>query len=226
MRRLLGPGLLALALLAALAPVRLETGQPPAPPLGPAEVESLAQELAAIARARPAALLQALPGDAIRPVVGAAALELTADDVVLGPADLGPDWLVASSGEKLQFGATFRAQTIVRAGRLITYVEPDGVLYVRSLAQVLPDIFSAEDLFNAAGKRLFEGTQEMKIPPIGERSRGGVEWGEGPYDPAARAILFRTRTVVGVVIVGGFDAPLDLDDVIPLARQMAAKAGR
>ena len=163
------------------------------------------------------------PGGGLSRDVSAARAAESATNIVLNAADVGPDFVVATSGDVKVSGFTVRSQSMVRAGRNTYYVEPDGIFFVRSVALVTPDVPSADQAFNDFGK-LFEGTQELPLPPIANRARGAVEWGEDPFDAAAKIVLFRQGPVVGYVIVGGFEAPNNLDDVLPLAQKMIARS--
>jgi hypothetical protein len=154
-------------------------------------------------------------------------LAATASDIVLSPADVGPDFVLASSGEAVRFGVSARVQSLVRGGKHVHNIEPDGILYVRSFAQVAPDPGAADQLFDQFGKGLLEsGIQEVAPPPIGDRARAAVAWGQGPFDPAVRVVVFRLGAALGWVVVGSYEAPEQIDEVVLLAQKMAARAAR
>jgi hypothetical protein len=198
--------------------------------LDPAEIDSLAQDIvAADSPFSPSQPLHVgLIGRAadLSPSVGAAPAAQAAAGIVLSAADLGPDFVLISSGETIRYGAGWRVQTFRRSGKHTYYIEPDGVFAVRSLALVAPDPGSAEQVFETAGKELLEGAEEVPIPLVGQRARGAVGWGEGPFNSAAKIVLFRVRAVVGYVIVASYEAPMDMEDILPLVQTMAARAGR
>jgi hypothetical protein len=219
-----------LGLLLALGVGLLVLSRPTPPVLNEAEIETLARDIAA--ESRPLG-----PGSALRmsappvsldvaPSVAASPAGLAAADVVLQPADVGPDFVLMSSGERTLYGAGWRAQNLVRAGRQVSYIEPDGVLFVRSLALAAQSPGEADQIFERAGQGLFDGTQEMPVPALGDRTRAAVEWGSDPFGIAGKIVMFRVRTVVGYVIVAGYEAPTEMDDIVPLARIMAGRAGR
>jgi hypothetical protein len=62
------------------------------------------------------------------------------------------------------------------------------------------------------------------MPPIADRARGGVAWGQGPFEPAAKLVLFRAGTAVGYVVTFAYDAPTSADDAVQLAQIMIARA--
>ena len=223
-------GFLSLAVTAVLLASVLVISTPSPHLLGPAEIDSLAQDV--VAAGGPLSPTQPLQFGLLgrdvelSPSLGAAPAAQAAAGIVLSAADLGPDFVLISSGETIRYGAGWRVQTFRRAGKHTYYIEPDGVFAVRSLALVAPDPGSAEQVFETASKELLEGAEEVPIPLVGQRARGAVGWGEGPFNSAGKVILFRVRAVLGYVIVASYEAPTHMEDILPLAQTMAARAGR
>jgi hypothetical protein len=157
----------------------------------------------------------------VAPVAAAAA------DIVLSPADVGPDFVVASSGETVRFGVSARVQSLIRGGKQVHNIEPDGILSVRSFAQIAPESAAADQLYEQFSRGLLQsGIQEVPVPPIGDRARAAVAWGQGPFDPALRVVLFRLGAALGWVVVASYEAPEQMDEVVLLAQKMAARAAR
>jgi hypothetical protein len=223
-------GFLSLAVMTVLLAGVLVISTPSARLLAPAEIDSLAQDVVAAGRPfSPAQPLHVgLIGRApdLSPSVGAAPAAQVAAGIVLSAADLGPEFVLVSSGETIRYGVGWRVQTFRRSAKHTYYIEPDGVFVVRSLALVAPDPGTAEQVFEAASKELLEGAEEVPLAPVGQRARAAVQWGEGPFSGAGKIVIFRVRAVVGYVIVGSYQAPTHLDDILPLAQTMAARAGR
>lgn len=157
--------------------------------------------------------------------VGAPAA-VSAAEVVLAPADVGPDFVLVSSGETMRYGFSVRVQTLRRGAQRGHFVEPDGFLFVRSFAAVVSTPGEADRAFDEVAKGLGESAQEVPILAVGDRSRGAALWGAEPFDVAARIVLFRAGSTVGWVTVGGYEAPTSMDDVVSLAQIMAARASR
>lgn len=158
--------------------------------------------------------------------VGAVPDAQGATDVLLQPGDVGPNFILVSTGVKVEQGVSLRVNSLRPTGKHTYYIEPDGILFVRSLAVVAGDPFSADGIFDSVGKGLFEGTQEVPVPALGERTRAAIEWGEKPFDAAGKVVMFRRGSVVAFVIVISFEAPETMADILPLAQTMAARAGR
>lgn len=174
-----------------------------------------------------AAASQLLSREAESPLAAAAGpAAVTANEVVLNAADVAPNFVLASSGEKLEAGVSWRAQSLRRSGKFAAHVEPEGVFFVRSFALVAPDPAGASRIFDEVADNLFNEISEVPAPTVGERSRAGVALGEGPFSPALKIVLFRTRSVVGLVFTGAYDEPRDLNDILPLAQTMALRAAR
>jgi hypothetical protein len=225
---LLVPALLAPALALQLGLGALGPNAPVAPTLSPADADGLARDLvAASLPPSPRALPRLSAAGGALPAVGPAPASATAAEIVLAPADVGPGYAVVSSAESIRFGVSVRVQTLVRGGRRGSYVEPDGTLYVRSFAVVAPSARDADEVYDRVSGGLAEaGFQEVPIPAVAERSRGMVAWGTDPFDLAAKAVVFRTRSVLAWVVVASYEAPTDMENVLPLARTMAARAAR
>jgi hypothetical protein len=146
-----------------------------------------------------------------------------AAEIVLTPADLGPDFLIVSSGQRVIQGFSAYTQNLVRGGHGV-YLAPEGIFGVRSVALVLPDAQSADRAFDAVGQQAFADLVETAVPPIGDRTRAGVAWGKGPFEAALRLVLFRAGNTVGFVAVSGYEAPSSLDDAARLAATMEGRA--
>lgn len=170
------------------------------------------------------ALVAALVHGTLSTAIAAAPAQLTAADVGPSPADLGPEFIVASTGQQVAQGASFRTQSLVRAGKDTFYLERDGPILVRSFVLVAPDLAAADSVFERITNEGLQGAQEVPSPGVGDRSRAGVVWGAGPFDPGRKILFFRARTVVAWLLLASYEAPTNLDDLAPVARIMAARA--
>jgi hypothetical protein len=188
------------------------------------EYQSIVEEAIALARPDGLRSLASLPLGSESASIHSAPLAQGGPDVLLQPADVGPNFILISSGVKVQQGVSLRVNTLRQAGKHIYYIEPDGVLFVRSLAVAAGDAFTADGIFNSVGKELFEGTQEVPVPAIGDRTRAAIEWGEKPFEAAGKIVMFRRGSVVGYVIVIAYEAPEQMSDIVPLAQKMASRA--
>jgi hypothetical protein len=147
-----------------------------------------------------------------------------ASEIVLTPTDLGPDFAVASSGETVQGGQSAFVQTLVRTDGSMPYLEPDGIFGVRSAAMVLTGGQAADATFDQLASYIFADFAELPVGPLADRARGGISRADGPYGAASKLIVFRAGSTIGWVSVMRYDEVTTLDDVIPLARIMAARA--
>src|SRR5437016_1245449 len=115
----LGP--LALALSALAATVHSSSTAPSAPAPDQAEQQALIHDLLEAVGPLPrlTATGREAAGSVDRAVLGGErpSAAFAASDVVLQPADVGPNFLVASGGEQLRFGISWRTQNLVRAGK-------------------------------------------------------------------------------------------------------------
>jgi len=165
-------------------------------------------------------------------VVGAAPLGLVAvgpaarppAEIVLTPADLGPDFVVASSGQTTILERGSFGQSIRRGNLLASSLVPEGIVGVRTVALVLPDVPTSDRAFQDIATQILEGFQEAPLPALAERARGGIAWGQRPFEPASILVIFRTGTTVGFVATFAFDAPTSMDDTVRLAQIMIARA--
>jgi hypothetical protein len=146
-------------------------------------------------------------------------------DVVLQPADVGPEFAVASRREQAEGGLSFCAQSLVRTGQWIRLVEPDHTRFIRSFASVLPDMRGAEAELARAAQHLFELSEEVPVATVGNQSRAAIGWGQEPFAPAFQIVLFRVDRIVGGVIVSSYEAPTTIEEVLRLASIMARRAG-
>jgi len=147
-----------------------------------------------------------------------------ASEIVLVPGDLGPDFVVASSGETVEGGLNAFVQTLTRGDRAMPYVEPDGIIGARSAAMVLPSPQAADLAFDQMASSIVADFDELPVGQVADRARGGIQRGGGPYDPVSKVLLFRAGGTLGYVVIGRYDETTTLDDVVPLARIMVARA--
>jgi hypothetical protein len=172
------------------------------------------------------ARLQMPPGAAAPAPLVAGAVAKQAAEIVLSAGDVGPSFVLAASSDRQLLGETTRTQYIVRAGRLSSYVEPDGLSGVSSFAVVATTASRAQDIFTSQARDFRSGSQELPLPPIGDNAVGVVQWSPDPIGGGLKSILIRRGNVVGYLVAGSYEAPTHLNDLIPLAELMAERAAQ
>jgi hypothetical protein len=178
------------------------------------------------ARAAAAALLCCVLAGPSRPVRAEALpspASRAAADVVLAPADVGPDFVVASSGQATEQGFSVFRQNLVRGGGS-AFLAPDGIFFVRSVAGVISNPARADGDFNLLAEAILAGLEEVPVSLGADRVRGGVAWGAGPFDASTRLVLFRAGNTLGYVQVVSYEAPTHMDDVVRLAEVMVTRS--
>lgn len=161
-----------------------------------------------------------------QPRVADSPLAVSATDILLRPEDVGPGYVVVSSGQTVRFGVSVAVQTLGRAGKHAQYVESDGVLYVRSYASIASDPGAADREIDKALEEIAKDWTVEPLTGVGDRAAGGRRWGEHHFDPAGKLVLFRAGPAYGFVVLTSYEAPTELDDAIALARVMAERAVR
>ena len=145
--------------------------------------------------------------------------------VVLSPADVGPEFVVFPVEEpQEEANVDYEFQILVRPARFSTYIEPEGIVGVSSVAAFYPDPVQADQEFGETAADLARFGRNHVSPTIGDRALGAARWGRGPFDPADKVVIFRSGSVLGIVVVHTFDDPANLADTLPLAQVMAERA--
>jgi hypothetical protein len=167
-------------------------------------------------------ILATLPGTAAD--ARSAPAERVAAEIVLSPADLGPEYIVAASGVRTVLGYGWFSQTVVRGNPAAATLADSGIEGVQSQVGVMPDAALADNAYGGLVADLFRGAQEVPSSLETDRSRVGFVRGSGPFDIGMQVAIFRAGTVAGYVVVFGYDDPSGAGDAVRLARIMIARA--